>query len=107
MPSALAQPAPPILGPDGRPLVREQRTDGWENAVTGFGTSRDKTTYGRFFQNVLLSDQACSDLFHHADVPRRIVEALPQEMLREPFEVDVGDLGVNERVAERLEQLDL
>jgi hypothetical protein len=109
MPSALAKPSQTqILDHSGRPLVREQtRADAWENHATGFGTRRDKTTYGRFSAGVLLTDQQCSDLFHHSDMPRRIVEALPHEMLREPFEVSVGDQDADETIAERLEQLDV
>lgn len=109
-PSALAKQKPQslLVDPYGRrlPLAETVRgSDAWENETTGFGTRRDKTTYGAFFANRTLSAERLSDLYHHSDMPRRVVDLLPSEALREPFEVDVGDEGLNELVEERLEQI--
>lgn len=108
-PSALAKPALSLLvDSSGRRLplsVTVRRSDAWEDETTGFGTRRDKTTYGSFFANRVLSAEELSDLYHHSDMPRRVVDLLPTEALREPFEVDCGDEALNELVEERLEQI--
>lgn len=67
-----------------------ERLDTWANPVTGFGTSRDKTTYGEILPSRLLSDEEQSSLFHHDDMAARMVNIVPQEMLREPFVVETG-----------------
>lgn len=79
--------------------------DSWENDVTGFGTGDDKTTYTRFMGGMLLSQQELSNLYHGDDLAARMVDVVPDEMLREGFTVDLGDVGLNTAVADKLEGL--
>jgi phage-related protein (TIGR01555 family) len=79
--------------------------DSWENDVSGFGTTEDKTTYTRFVGGAILSPQECSNLYHGDDLAARMVDVVPDEMLREGFSVDFGDVGLNQAVADKLEAL--
>ncbi len=81
--------------------------DSWENNVTGFGTGDDKTTYTRFMGVMLLSQQELSNLYHGDDLAARMVDVVPDEMLREGFTVDLGDVGLNTAVADKLEELSI
>lgn len=72
-------------------LIRTVRSDGWENVLTGLGTSRDKTQYGYFRANWRISEQELTDLFNHHDLARRIVALRPSECFREGIKVEVKD----------------
>jgi len=79
--------------------------DSWQNPVTGFGTTRDKTTYGLILPSRLLTDEELSALYHHDDMAARMVDVVPQEMMREPFDVEVGNVGLDEAIADMVEGL--
>jgi phage-related protein (TIGR01555 family) len=83
----------------------DQPGGGWQNPVTGFGTSRDKTTYNRFAPTALMNVEELSAIYHGEDLAARIIDIVPDEMLREGFSVDVGDPKLNELVSEKLEAL--
>lgn len=82
------------------------RLDGWTNNLTGFGTARDKTTYGRFCGRQPLDLETISDLYHHNDMAARMVDVVPQEMFREGFKVTVDDPKLTEALNDKLEELD-
>lgn len=67
-------------------LVRE-RVDGWANQLTGLGTSRDKRTGFLPSPGSKLTDGELAVLWEHDDLAARIVEALPDEALRQGFEL--------------------
>jgi phage-related protein (TIGR01555 family) len=92
------------LGRDGLNKLSAQ-FDSWTNDVTGFGTGDDKTTYTRFLGAQLLSQQELSNLYHGDDLAARMVDVVPDEMLREGFAVDVGDQGLNTAIADKLEAM--
>lgn len=96
-----------VMGALGR-FKEEVRTrlDAWTNEVTGFGTARDKTTYGYVVPNRVLADQELSSLYHHDDMAARMVDVVPQEMLREDFAVELGNPDDDSAVADKLESLD-
>ncbi len=71
---ALATPTP-----KPRPVARH---DGWQNVITGLGTSRDKGTYAEVVPTVL-NQQQCEDLWRGDDMADLIVTALPNDALRE------------------------
>lgn len=83
------------------------RFDAWVNLATGFGSSRDKSTYGQVLQSRLLTDQQLSALYHSDDMAARMVDIVPQEMLREPFCIETGDADLDTIAAEKQEQLNL
>lgn len=85
----------------------QHRWDAWINDVTGFGTTRDKTTYGYVLPNRILTDEELSALYHHDDMAARMVDVVPQEMLREGFQIDTTDAGLDAAIASKLNALDV
>ena len=83
------------------------RFDGWMNDVTGQGTARDKTAYNYFQAGRVLSDGEITGLYHDNDVAARMVDIVPDEMLREGFTVDVGDPKANAELADQIDALGL
>jgi len=67
------------------------RTDAWTNGYTGFGTTRDKTTYTNIAGMFDLTDQALDYLYHGDDLAARIVDTVPEEMLRKGYCLQLGD----------------
>lgn len=67
------------------------RGDSWQNYITGYGTSRDKTMYGRYARIGPLPDQELSALYHENDICQRVVGLKPREMLRRGYRVTVQD----------------
>lgn len=82
-----------------------QRFDSWQNQVTGFGTSIDKTTYSQFVGARPFSDQELSNLYHGDDLAARMVDVVPDEMLREGFSLDLEDADLSAALSEHLESL--
>lgn len=80
--------------------------DGWQNPVTGFGTARDKTTYNQFSSGRILSENELSALYHGDDLAARMVDVVPDEMMREGFELDLGDVALNNDITDQLEALE-
>ena len=68
------------------------RTDGWANAVTGAGTSRDKTQALAWCPDGPMEPSLCSQLFHFDPIFQRIGRARVDAAFREGFTVTVrGD----------------
>lgn len=80
----LAMPRKRIAKPTTSASVqpRSYRLDGWQNVLTGLGTSRDKGTYAEVVPTIL-SQQQCEDLWRGDDMADLIVTALPNDALRE------------------------
>jgi phage-related protein (TIGR01555 family) len=83
----------------------EARFDAWQNSITGIGTDRDKTTFSQYCADRLLSDGELSGIYHGSDLASRMVDIVPDEMLREGFTVDVGDANLNAQLADQFEAL--
>lgn len=79
--------------------ARLLRSDNWQNALTGWGTSRDKTTLGSFGSDYQIPDSELQALYHHNDIARKIVALIPREMLRQGFKV-VADTPENSTLLE-------
>lgn len=104
---------PPAQAPRERreSMVRE-RLDGWMSALLGYGTGRDKRQYTSFvapgtdwYENM--------ELWRGDDLAGRIVEMIPNEMLRQGWELCVDDdeggeaKDIQERVTGFLEDLSI
>lgn len=63
------------------------RVDSWTNAMTGLGTSRDKTTYTSPCPSPILPPMVLEAIYHDDDIAARIISALPDEAFREGFVV--------------------
>jgi phage-related protein (TIGR01555 family) len=66
------------------------RTDSWVNLITGYGTSRDKSTATAFHARIDLTDLELANLYSHNDLAAKIVDTYPKEELREGFTVKLG-----------------
>jgi phage-related protein (TIGR01555 family) len=67
------------------------RRDGWINTLTGLGSSaRDKRMSG-VSQRFILSYPDLVDLYRGDDLAARIVEAIPDEMIREGWEMVIQE----------------
>lgn len=88
-------------------LAERVRMDAWVNEATGFGTGRDKTTYGYILAPRVLADDELSALYHADDMAARMIDVVPQEMLREPFTIETGDPELDTLIADKFETLDV
>jgi len=70
------------------------RQDGYENELTGIGTSRDKTRAATFELRTLTGTE-CEWRWRGSDLGRRIVEVLPDEMLRAGWDLQVQPQETN------------
>ncbi len=65
--------------------------DNWQNLLTGLGTDRDKTQYGRFLSLQPIQDQELRAMYHQNDIAQKIVAAKPRAMMRKGFCVTIKD----------------
>lgn len=65
-----------------------QRVDGWMSALLGHGTTRDKRAYSQFHAPAV-NWQENTELWRGDDLAGRIVETLPNEMMRQGWELCV------------------
>lgn len=71
------------------------RIDGWENLFTGMGIkNRDRKVSTTFGQNDLLTEPELNALYTDDGIATRIVDLLPDEMLREGWTVDGDSEGL-------------
>jgi phage-related protein (TIGR01555 family) len=84
----------------------DQRSDGWENVLTGLGRlSRDKRLGTRIATRHITTQEA-EELWRGDDLAAKIVEKPPREMLRRWIDVLVeGEAEVAQAVAARLDEL--
>lgn len=80
------------VGPRGfQRSISLERIDGWINALSGMGMpGRDKTV-GTTFQCDPVDSETALQIWRGDDIGARIVETLPDESLREGYELCIGD----------------
>lgn len=83
------------------------KEDGWANAYTGVGTSRDKMAQAAYLPNLVLSPQQCSILFNSDDIARRVVCTRPEEMLRAGYRLITDDEDLTKELRLDAESLKL
>ena len=81
----------------GSKVKRAFREDGWFNMVSGLGTSRDKQTASEFEANGRLDDQTLENLYADDDMAARIADALPEEIFRRGYDVQVASQADQDR----------
>jgi len=64
---------------------------GWVNPLTGYGTSRDKSTYGYFSGFSPTDLGTLSSLYHGSDLAARVIDVVPEEEFRLPFRVCIDE----------------
>lgn len=79
--------------PAGRPrkFTAEPRGDGWTSTLTGIGTLTHDKRQNTSFCPDFLSIQEAADLWRGDDIAARVVELVPSEMLREGWDVSLGE----------------
>lgn len=107
MPANMIQAMAAMRARQGEPISGAVRLDSWQNQVTGFGTALDKTTYTTYVGSPLLSDEQLSNLYHGDDLAARMVDIVPDEMMRKGVDVDVGDTKLNTELGDHLEAIAL
>lgn len=66
-------------------LSLSERNDSWQNLLTGLGTSRDKALYSHYAPEAALPLEYLEQLYLNDDLASRIVDLVPNEMLRQGF----------------------
>jgi phage-related protein (TIGR01555 family) len=82
--------------------VKRLKLDGWNNLLTGQGTTYDKKTYTTFSAKNFLDEFQLLDLYVDDGFAKRVVDLVPDEMLRAGFTVDNDP---DEYVEARLEEI--
>lgn len=67
------------------------RLDGWFNAITGFGTARDKTMGTMHQPGVRMSPQELEALYLEDDMAAVICDSLPDEAFSKGYELSISD----------------
>lgn len=73
--------------------VKKPHADGWQNFLSGLGTIGIDKRLGSNFTADLVSQESAEQIWRGDDMFARAVEAIPNEMLREDFEVKVQEDG--------------
>jgi phage-related protein (TIGR01555 family) len=82
------------------------KTDGWENLITGLGNQYRDKTLGMTPRVDELTPEYAESLYRSSDMAQRIVDTLPNEMTRAGFKVQIeGDEDASEAIEDRLDTL--
>lgn len=76
--------------PEPGKRTKAPRGDAWQNAFTGFGTSRDKLTHGHYGYSPRLTDWEIDALFYSDDVAAKLVEKRPEETFRRGYKLSLA-----------------
>ena len=93
---------------DARRRMVTQRVDGWRSMLSGINTSKDKRTYSTFTAEPT-NWMENLELWRGDDLAGRIVETIPNDMMREGWKLCVEGKGGKEiegEVMAFLEELD-
>src|SRR3989338_8794693 len=83
-----------------------KKIDNWSNAVAGLGYSlRDKVQHTEFTAGSLLSDETLESLYHSDDMAARICDLLPDEMLRQSFQIQIDNADLSQDLHKTLDAL--
>ena len=82
------------------------RSDGYAEAFTGLGTSRDRSSYVRAKSAFLLQQQELSDMYLSDGFARKIVDVVAEECTRAGFELEgFEDESLKDNVQSKLQEL--
>ena len=74
--------------PKSKPQLNQ---DGWENYTNGLGVlGRDKRL-GSVFRTQLMTQEGAEEIWRGDDIATRLVEVIPDEMMREGYEIQIPD----------------
>jgi len=66
-------------------------TDGWQNLITGLGTTADKQKSTKNKLNIIMPDEELEDIFISDGLGTNIVKAIPDDMFREGWDYEFPD----------------
>ncbi|BBO74410.1 hypothetical protein DSCW_18270 [Desulfosarcina widdelii] len=81
------------------------RHDVYVNAYSGFGGSKDPLQRTRFMGGLVLSQIELDELYRFFWLPRRIVNALPEDACRQRINLAIEDPEEGARILRRMEEL--
>ncbi len=81
------------------------RMDVYVNAFSGFGGSRDPLQRTRFTGGLVLSLAELEEMYRFFWLPRRIVNALPEDACRQRVHLSIDDPDEGARINRRMEEL--
>lgn len=83
--------------------AQERRADSWMNVLTGLGIrGRDKNASTTYRMECLISYQQLDMLYRGDGMVKRIIELIPQEMMRQGFKVDTDS---DDKILKKIEEL--
>lgn len=81
------------------------RTDSWVNAITGLGGVKDKLTHLAVqIRGRTINDDQLDQLYVSDDLAARMVDTVPDEMLRQGYKIQIGEEGSGEDAADLVEK---
>lgn len=83
------------------------RGDSWVNALTGFGTFRDKTTATAHVEDPILFDEELTSLFNYDDLSNLVVSIVPEQMLRQGYVLTSKTPYVGEKLLDAMRRFDI
>ena len=97
------------LGSKNKPKQQSEviNTDGYANAFSMVGTSRDRTTYNRASSYSMLDQYTLESLYISDGLARRVVDLVAEEMTRCGFDVDGIDETIEDSVKSKIESIGL
>jgi phage-related protein (TIGR01555 family) len=90
--------------PTGKP--KQERRDGWSNAASGHGTTRDRRLLTRYGVDIV-TDLEAKQLWRSEWLCKRIIEVLPEQANRRGWDLKLKDGKRAEAIADRAEELDV
>lgn len=82
-----------------------ERFDGWFNALTGLGTSRDKIEHSSYCPSRTIGDDELSSLFTSDDLAKKLVTMRNNEMLRKGYRIESDSVTLPTLLRERAAEL--
>lgn len=76
-------------------LKNKINADGWSNFLTGLGTKADKTKYTHARNNSIISDDELEAIYADDGLGARVVDLLPEDMLKKGWTLEFKDEDLN------------
>lgn len=72
-------------------ITQQIKNDGWQNILTGLGGKADKTKATKMSRSIILSDQELESIYMDDGIGSRIVDLLPEDMVRQGWKYDFAN----------------
>jgi uncharacterized protein len=75
------------------------RGDGWQNSITGYGTTYDKTMYGTPSSTIPYDQVTLSNMYDGDDICARIIDTIPDECLRKAYSLQIDEKPLEDKLS--------